>query len=57
VMTEMAPGVNLERDVLAQAGGNLRVSPSLREMCAAIFASVPMRLAAREPWTSLERVA
>jgi acyl CoA:acetate/3-ketoacid CoA transferase len=57
VITEIAPGVELERDVLAQAGGNLRVSPALREMCAAIFAPAPMRLAAREPWTSLERVA
>ena len=37
VVTEIAPGVDLERDVLAQAGFPLQVAPSLRTMDAALF--------------------
>jgi propionate CoA-transferase len=56
VLTEIAPGVDLERDVLDQAGGTIRVSPSLKPMCPAIFQPKPMGLATREPWTK-EQVA
>jgi propionate CoA-transferase len=36
-VTELAPGVVLERDVLAQAGTALKVAEDLREMDAALF--------------------
>jgi propionate CoA-transferase len=49
VVTEIAPGVNLERDILAQANFPLKVSANLREMPAFLFESAPMgRDAARE---------
>jgi acyl CoA:acetate/3-ketoacid CoA transferase len=41
---EVAPGVDLERDVLHQADIPLRVSPRLRAMDARIFAPEPMNL-------------
>jgi propionate CoA-transferase len=41
---EIAPGVDLERDVLAKAGVPLRVSPDLRQMSAALFRPEPMGL-------------
>lgn len=37
VVTEMAPGVDLDRDVLGQAAIPLAVSPSLKKMDAALF--------------------
>ena len=43
-VTEIAPGVNLERDVLAQAGFPLKVSPSLKTMDARLFRAEPMKL-------------
>lgn len=43
-VTEIAPGVNLERDVLAQAGFPLKVSPSLKTMDARLFRADPMKL-------------
>ena len=47
---EIAPGVDLERDVLAKAGVPLRVSPNLRTMSAALFRPEPMGLTlARRP--------
>jgi len=36
-VTEIAPGIDLERDVLAQAKTTLRVAPDLRQMQAALF--------------------
>ena len=57
VLTEIAPGIDLERDVLAQAGGQLKVSPSLRQMRASIFSSEPMGLACCKPWAEADRVA
>ncbi|MCC6315429.1 MAG: acyl CoA:acetate/3-ketoacid CoA transferase [Thermomicrobiales bacterium] len=55
---EIAPGVDLERDVLAQSATPLRVSPNLRQMDARLFHPEPMGLALmeREP-RRLERAA
>lgn len=44
IVTEIAPGVDLERDVLAQVAFPLRVSPDLRLMDARIFRPEPMGL-------------
>ena len=44
-VTEVAPGVDLERDVLGQAGTPLRVAADLRVMDAALFAPGPIGLA------------
>jgi acyl CoA:acetate/3-ketoacid CoA transferase len=41
---EIAPGVDLERDVLAKAGVPLLVSPDLRQMSPALFRPEPMGL-------------
>jgi propionate CoA-transferase len=46
-IAEVAPGVDLERDVLAQMGFRPRVSPGLRRMASGIFRDSPMRLDAR----------
>jgi acyl CoA:acetate/3-ketoacid CoA transferase len=43
-VVEIAPGVNLERDVLAQSDIPLRVSPTLRLMDARVFRPEPMNL-------------
>ncbi|MDE3009518.1 MAG: acyl CoA:acetate/3-ketoacid CoA transferase [Pseudomonadota bacterium] len=50
VVTEVAPGIDLERDVLAQCENPLMVSPALRLMDAALFRPEPMglRLAIQE---------
>jgi acyl CoA:acetate/3-ketoacid CoA transferase len=44
-VVEIAPGVDLERDVLAQAGFPLRVSPDLHQMDARLFNPEPVGLA------------
>ena len=44
VVTEIAPGVELERDVLAQAEFPLLVSPHLKTMDAALFHPDPIGL-------------
>ena len=44
MVTEIAPGVDLERDVLDQAEIELRVSPALKLMDPAIFTDAPMGL-------------
>jgi len=46
-LIEIAPGVNLERDVLAQMGFMPAISPNLRLMDAALFADGPMGLRER----------
>jgi propionate CoA-transferase len=46
-IAEVAPGVDLERDVLAHMGFRPRVSPGLRRMASGIFRDAPMRLDAR----------
>jgi propionate CoA-transferase len=55
-LIEIAPGVNLERDVLACMGFRPRIAPDLREMDAAIFADAPLGLGERSPLTLDERV-
>jgi propionate CoA-transferase len=44
-LTEIAPGVDLARDVLAQLAAPVAVAPDLTEMDARIFTDAPMRLA------------
>jgi propionate CoA-transferase len=44
MVIEIAPGIDLQRDVLEQSEIALKVSPSLREMDAAIFTDAPMNL-------------
>jgi acyl CoA:acetate/3-ketoacid CoA transferase len=44
VVREIAPGVDLERDVLAQAGIALRVAPDLKIMPAGLFQDAPLGL-------------
>jgi propionate CoA-transferase len=46
-VAELAPGVDLERDVLSQMGFRPRVSPGLRRMAPGIFRDARMRLDAR----------
>ncbi len=45
---ELAPGIDLDRDVLAQAGFALQVASDLRPMDARLFRPEPMRLALPE---------
>ena len=54
-LIEIAPGVDLERDVLAQMGFMPDISPHLRLMDAALFADVPMALRERLLATPLAR--
>lgn len=44
VLREIAPGVDLQRDVLAQAEFPLKVAPDLKVMDGALFRDAPMRL-------------
>lgn len=44
MVTEIAPGIDLQRDVLDQSEISLKVSPFLREMDPAIFTDAPMSL-------------
>jgi acyl CoA:acetate/3-ketoacid CoA transferase len=46
-VAELAPGVDLERDVLAQAEFPLRVAKSVREMDPALFHAAPINLQLR----------
>ena len=45
VVTEVAPGIDVQRDVLDQAGTPLKVAKDLREMDAALFRPEPIGLA------------
>ena len=47
-VTEIAPGVDLERDVLAQAEFPLRVAPDLRMTPAELFRPEPFGLKLKE---------
>jgi acyl CoA:acetate/3-ketoacid CoA transferase len=47
-VVEIAPGIDLERDVLGQAEIPLRVSPDLRQMDCRLFREEPMGLTLRE---------
>jgi propionate CoA-transferase len=55
-LIEIAPGVDLERDVLASMGFRPQIAPDLREMDAAIFTDAPLGLGERSPLTLDERV-
>jgi acyl CoA:acetate/3-ketoacid CoA transferase len=44
MVTELAPGLDLDRDVLAQAATPLLVSPDLKAMDARLFHPEPMGL-------------
>ncbi|MCC6314833.1 MAG: 3-oxoacid CoA-transferase, partial [Thermomicrobiales bacterium] len=57
VLTEIAPGVDLAADILAQAQGSLRVAPTLREMRPEFFRDEPMGLADWAPWNAEGREA
>ena len=46
VLTEVAPGIDLERDVIGQMGFRPRVADDLREMDRRIYSAGPMGLAA-----------
>jgi propionate CoA-transferase len=46
VLTELAPGIDLERDVLARMGFRPRVADDLRPMDRRLYAAAPMGLAA-----------
>ena len=48
-VTEIAPGVDLARDVLAQAGIELKVAPEVKTMDARLFRPEPMGLALSPP--------
>ncbi len=55
-LIEIAPGVDLERDVLARMGFRPQIAPDLCEMDAAIFTDKPLGLGERSPLTLDERV-
>jgi propionate CoA-transferase len=55
-LIEIAPGVDLERDVLARMGFRPQISPDVREMDAAIFTDAPLGLGQRSPLALDERV-
>jgi propionate CoA-transferase len=44
MVTEIAPGIDLQRDVLGQSDIELRVSPALKLMDSALFTDAPMGL-------------
>ncbi|HSL34686.1 MAG TPA: hypothetical protein VK871_13605, partial [Candidatus Limnocylindrales bacterium] len=46
VLTEVAPGIDVERDVLGQMGFRPRVAADLREMDRRLYNAGPMGLAA-----------
>ena len=54
-LMEIAPGVDLDRDVLSQMGFRPRISPDLREMASAVLTDGPLGLRDRSPLTLEER--
>jgi propionate CoA-transferase len=55
-LIEVAPGLDLERDVLARMGFRPRIGPGLREMDTAVFTEAPLRLGERSKLTLDQRV-
>ena len=55
-LIEIAPGLDLECDVLARMGFQPQVAPDLRQMDAAIFTDAPLGLAGRSPPALDERI-
>jgi propionate CoA-transferase len=55
-LIEIAPGVDLERDVLARMGFRPQLAPDLQEMDMAIFTDAPLGLGERSPLALDERV-
>jgi propionate CoA-transferase len=55
-LIELAPGVDLERDVLARMGFRPQLAPDLHEMDAAIFTDAQLGLGERSPLTLDQRV-
>ena len=55
-LIEIAPGLDLERDVLARMDFRPQLAPDLREMAAAIFTDAPLGLGERSPLTLDERI-
>jgi propionate CoA-transferase len=52
VLREIAPGVDLQKDVLEQMKFEPVISPDLKEMPREIFMDKPLELNCREPWQS-----
>lgn len=50
ILREIAPGLNLERDILSQIEFKLNVASDLREMDPTIFRQGPMGLKQLDPW-------
>ncbi|HSD76441.1 MAG TPA: CoA-transferase [Solirubrobacteraceae bacterium] len=55
-LVEVAPGLDVERDVIAQMAFRPAVASDLREMDAAIFRDEPLRLSERSPMPMDERL-
>jgi propionate CoA-transferase len=55
-LIEIAPGADLERDVLAHMDFLPQIAPAMREMDPAIFTDAPLELGERSPLTLDERV-
>jgi propionate CoA-transferase len=55
-LIEIAPGIDLERDVLARMGFRPQIAPDLCEMDAAIFTDAPLGLGERPALTLDQRV-
>lgn len=52
VLTEIAPGIDLEQHIMKQAGLPVRIAPNLREMDPRIFQATCMGLSSRHPWAT-----
>lgn len=50
ILKEVAPGVNIEKDIARQMGFELRVPPDLKEMEPSLFRSEPMGLREFNQW-------
>jgi propionate CoA-transferase len=54
-LLEIAPGIDLERDVLGRMGFRPSIAPELRQMSPDVFADAPLGLADRSPLALAER--